>query len=234
MRAGASGRTQADSANLPPSWERLRESDAGVNSTVEGNVLSSMRKPRADSTGFTAPECSSVCRARLPAMGTRWLSISLVVLFSATALHADVLDARKTFLRARTAVADGDYREALELYRKVIQDLPGDAVVRYEYAQLLRDLNVTDEAIKQAQETVKLDPSMPEGHRLLGALEFAAAGKDPVKLDRAIAELQQAQRLTPDDASTSVALARALLARDGPEMRLGSSIKCRRPLRSRR
>ena len=53
-------------------------------------------------------------------------------------------ESRKLYLRARTAVAEGQYREGLDLYRKVIEKMPSDAVVRYEYAQLLRDLGSLD------------------------------------------------------------------------------------------
>ncbi|MEP6801940.1 MAG: tetratricopeptide repeat protein, partial [Acidobacteriota bacterium] len=118
-------------------------------------------------------------------------------------------DSRRLYLRARGAVADGQYREALDLYRKVIEKMPGDAVVRFEYAQLLRDLNVQDEAIRQAREVVRLDPKMPEGHRLLGMLELAAAEKDTARLDRGIEELRTARRLAPEDLATTATLARA-------------------------
>ena len=96
-------------------------------------------------------------------------------------------------------MADGRFQEALDLYRKVIQKLPDDAIVRLEYAQLLRDLNVSDEALKQAREAVRLDPLMPEAQRLLGSLEFAAAERDPSQLDAAIADLQKANDLSPGD-----------------------------------
>src|SRR5262249_37169032 len=62
---------------------------------------------------------------------------------SPTGAAADeLLAARKMFLAARSAVADGQFQEALGLYRKVIAKLPSDPVVHLEYAQLLRDLNV--------------------------------------------------------------------------------------------
>lgn len=125
-------------------------------------------------------------------------------------------DSRRLYLRARGAVGEGQYREALELYRKVIERVPDDAVVRYEYAQLLRDLNVADEAIRQAREAVRIDPKMAEAHRLLGTLELAAAEKDPARLDRGIEELRQARKLAPEDMATAAALARALLARGRP------------------
>ena len=122
-------------------------------------------------------------------------------------------ETRKLYLRARNDLAEGKFREALDLYRKVIARLPEDAVVRYEYAQLLRDLNVGDEAITQAREAVRLDPRMAEAHRLLGSLELAGAEKDSARLDRAIAELSTARQLSPGDPSTGAALARALMAR---------------------
>ncbi|HLN57590.1 MAG TPA: tetratricopeptide repeat protein, partial [Thermoanaerobaculia bacterium] len=115
-------------------------------------------------------------------MRTRFLAVLLAVSFVPAALASDpTLEARKVYLRARAAVGDGRYREALDLYRRVIEQLPEDAVVRFEYAQLLRDLNVADEAAKQAREAVRLDPSLSEARRLLGSIELSAAGSDPVR-----------------------------------------------------
>ncbi len=131
-------------------------------------------------------------------------------------LAEDVREVRKMFLRARGAVAEARYPEALQLYRLVIERLPEDAIVRYEYAQLLRDLNVREEATKQAREAVRLDPNLPEAHRLLGALELAGAEKDPARLDAAIEALRQARRLAPGDTATAATLARALLTRGKP------------------
>jgi predicted Zn-dependent protease len=147
-------------------------------------------------------------------MKTRLAAAGLVIALATGSLFgADVRETRKAFLRARTAISEGRYREALELYRKVIELLPEDAVVRFEYAQLLRDLNVGDEAIKQAREVVRIDPKFVEGHRLLGALEFAASERDPSRLDAAIGELEEARKLTPGDPSIAAPLARALLSR---------------------
>lgn len=155
--------------------------------------------------------------ATLRNVRTRFLAVLLAVSFVPAALASDpTLEARKVYLRARAAVGDGKYREALDLYRRVIEQLPEDAVVRFEYAQLLRDLNVADEAAKQAREAVRLDPSLSEARRLLGSIELSGAGSDPVRLDRAIEELRQAHKLAPDDAATTASLARALLARGRP------------------
>jgi predicted Zn-dependent protease len=121
---------------------------------------------------------------------------------------------RKSFLAARTAVTDGRYQEALSLYRKVLVQVPDDAVVRFEYAQLLRDLNVVGEAEKEAREAVRLDPALAEAQRLLGALDLAAAEKDPARLNDAITHLSAARRLAPSDIGSAVSLARALLAAD--------------------
>jgi tetratricopeptide (TPR) repeat protein len=147
-------------------------------------------------------------------MKTRLAAAGLAVALACGFLFgADVRETRKAFLRARTAISEGRYREALELYRKVIELLPEDAVVRFEYAQLLRDLNVGDEAMKQARDVVRIDPNFVEGRRLLGALEFAASERDPSRLDAAIVELEAARKLTPGDPSIAAPLARALLAR---------------------
>ncbi len=146
-------------------------------------------------------------RKRLAAIA---LSFSLV---GSAAGAADLKESRKAFLRARAAIGEGNYQQALELYRKVLVLLPEDPVVRFEYAQLLRDLNVGDEAIKQAREVVRLDPKLVEGRRLLGGLELAASERDPSRLDVAIAELEEARKLSPGDPSIAAPLARALLAR---------------------
>ena len=139
-----------------------------------------------------------------------------LALVLATASAADLRESRKAFLRARSAIGEGNYQQALELYRKVIELLPDDAVVRFEYAQLLRDLNVGEEALKQAREVVRLDPRLVEGRRLLGGLELAAAARAPSRLDVAIAELEEARKLSPGDPSSAAPLARALLARGRP------------------
>lgn len=125
-----------------------------------------------------------------------------------------LIESRKAFLSARSAVADGRYQDALVLYRKVLVIVPSDPIVHLEYAQLLRDLNVGDEATRQAREAVRLDPNLAEARRLLGSLELSAAEKDPTRLPAAIDELSAAHRLAPSDAATSVTLARALLAAD--------------------
>jgi len=143
--------------------------------------------------------------------------IFAAALLCAGILAADSLrEGRKAFLRARTAVSDGRYQEALELYRRALEQLPEDAVVRLEYAELLKDLNVPEESASQAREAVRLDPKMAEAHRLLGSLELAASEKDPKRLEAAIRELTAAQELKPGDIATTVTLARALLARGSP------------------
>ncbi|HLN80646.1 MAG TPA: tetratricopeptide repeat protein [Thermoanaerobaculia bacterium] len=146
-------------------------------------------------------------------MKARLAAVMAAVLLCGTLAAQDLRETRKLFLRARSAIAEGSYREALDLYRKVIELVPQDAVVRFEYAQLLRDLNVSDEAMKQAQEVVRLDPQLVEGHRLLGALQLAASERDPSQLTLAIGELQAAWQLSPGDPAIAAPLARALLAR---------------------
>lgn len=125
-------------------------------------------------------------------------------------------ESRRLFLRARAAMADGRFQEALDLYRRVIRALPDDAIVRLEYGGLLRDLNVPDEAVRQAKEAVRLDPKLPEAHRLLGSLALTAAERDPSQLDAAIAQLNAANDLAPGDPATAASLARALLIQGNP------------------
>jgi tetratricopeptide (TPR) repeat protein len=145
---------------------------------------------------------------------TRLWAVLLAAAAASSVFAADsLLDARKVYLKARSAVADGRYREALDLYRKVIEQLPDDPVVRFEYAQLLRDLNVGEEAAKQAREAVRLDPALPEARRLLGGIELAQAGTDVARLDKAVEELRKAHELAPDDVGATATLARGLMSR---------------------
>ena len=145
----------------------------------------------------------------------------LLFVFSISTANASpandpLAESRRAFLAARTALGDGRYQDALALYRKVLEIVPNDPIVHLEYAQLLRDLNVPDEATRQAREAVRLDPNLAEARRLLGTLELAAADKDSSRLPAAIEELEAAHRLAPNDLGTSVTLARALLAADRP------------------
>ncbi|MFY9550480.1 MAG: tetratricopeptide repeat protein, partial [Thermoanaerobaculia bacterium] len=113
----------------------------------------------------------------------RVVVFSVLLLVAASATSAgDVAESRKTFLAARAAVTDGRYQEALALYRKVLETMPGDAVVHYEYALLLRDLNVLEQAEAEAREAVRLDPDLAEAQRLLGTMDLAAAESDPKRL----------------------------------------------------
>jgi tetratricopeptide (TPR) repeat protein len=138
-----------------------------------------------------------------------------VLLAAALAARAgDLAESRKTFLAARTAVAEGRYQEALALYRKVLEKMPADPVVHFEYALLLRDLNVAEQAESEAREAVRLDPDLAEAQKLLGSMELAAAESDPKRLGSAIEHLSAARRLAPADVGTAVGLARALLAAD--------------------
>jgi predicted Zn-dependent protease len=136
---------------------------------------------------------------------------------AATPADDALIQSRRVFLSARSAVADGRYQEALDLYRKALTLVPNDPIVHLEYAQLLRDLNVADEATREAREAVRLDPNLAEARRLLGALELAAADKDPSRLPAAIEQLNAARRLAPNDIASAVSLARALLAADRPK-----------------
>ena len=61
-------------------------------------------------------------------MKTRLAAVGLAIALAtgSSLFGADVRETRKAFLRARTAISEGRYREALELYRKVIELLPED------------------------------------------------------------------------------------------------------------
>ena len=97
-------------------------------------------------------------------LGSLLFALSIATV-TATASPVDepLAESRRAFLAARTALADGRYQDALTLYRKVLEIVPDDPIVHLEYAQLLRDLNVPDEATRQAREAVRLDPEPRRG-----------------------------------------------------------------------
>ena len=122
---------------------------------------------------------------------------------TAAASPADdtLAESRRAFLAARSALGDGRYQDALALYRKVLEIVPNDPIVHLEYAQLLRDLNVPDEATRQARDR----PARSEPRR--GAAPARDAGargadKDSSRLPAAIDELSAAHRLAPNDLGT--------------------------------
>ena len=92
--------------------------------------------------------------------------------------------------------------------------MPDDAVVRYEYAQLLRDLNVQDEAVKQARRR------SGSTRRCRRRTAFSARSRSP-RARRTLRDSTAASTSCkpgaassrPEDLSTAAALARALLAR---------------------
>ena len=73
------------------------------------------------------------------------LAAVIAVSFLAPApVPESVRETRKLYLRARTDLADGKFREALDIYRKLTEQIPGDAVVRYtQQGRPIREETVT-------------------------------------------------------------------------------------------
>ncbi len=143
----------------------------------------------------------------------------LLAVLPAPARGADdpVLAARKAFLAAKMAEADGRIQQALADFREAIRLRPEDPVLHYELALVYHRLQVDDEALARAREAAKLDPRFSAAWRLMGSIDLAAADKDRARLAPAIEELQKGYRLSPQNPSAALALVRAYLLDESPD-----------------
>jgi tetratricopeptide (TPR) repeat protein len=129
-----------------------------------------------------------------------------------------VVAVREAFLSAKMAEADGRYEQALADFRKAAALAPDDPIVHFELAVLLQQMGVDDEARKEAEKAAELDPSLEPAWRLSGAIEIAAAEKDPSRVPAAVAALEKAHKLAPQNPGTAAALARARILEGRPDL----------------
>jgi tetratricopeptide (TPR) repeat protein len=96
-----------------------------------------------------------------------------------------------------------DETAAVEEFRREIQNSPGHVPARLEIAAAEYRVD-SARGLPYAEEAVKLDPNLPFGHYLLGLLLV-----DTKNYERAIPELEMAQRAFPQQAKVYFALASA-------------------------
>ncbi len=153
-------------------------------------------------------------------MRKKWLLL-LVFGVGAPPLFAaedPVVAVREAFLSAKMAEADGRYEQALADFRKAAVLAPEDAVVHFELAVLLQQMGVDDEARKEAARAAELDPTLEPAWRLAGAIDIAAAEKDPARVPAAVSSLEKAHKLAPQNPGTAAALARARILEGRPDL----------------
>jgi tetratricopeptide (TPR) repeat protein len=126
------------------------------------------------------------------------------------------------FAVAKALAAEGDLAAAAAELRGVVEQVPDDPWLRLEYATLLADLAATapspqraaehlEEASRQAQRAVELDPENLESWRVLAQTRLAVAGDDADALGAAVDALERVLASAPDDARTALTLARIYL-----------------------
>ena len=128
-----------------------------------------------------------------------------------------LVEARQAFLSARMAESDGKYESALADFRRAIALRPDEPVLHFELAMLLQQMGVEEEASREARKASELDPAFESAWRLAGAIDLSAAEKQPERIAPAIASLETAHRLAPQNPATALALARAYLLDGRPD-----------------
>jgi tetratricopeptide (TPR) repeat protein len=115
------------------------------------------------------------------------------------------------FILAKLAADDGRFDEALQRLDKLAQKNPDNAVLRFERAMIMLDASRTDAAEAELRKVVTIQPNFYDAERILGRLLLDRAGSDRAKTDEALAHLQAAFRINPDDLVTGMAIAQVYL-----------------------
>jgi tetratricopeptide (TPR) repeat protein len=104
----------------------------------------------------------------------------------------------------RYLLTSNDDDQAISAFRREIENSPGHLPARLMIADLKLKLKDAAGGTPYAEEAVKLNPRLPLAHYLLGSLLLETG-----QAARAIAELETAQRLLPDEPKIYFALGRA-------------------------
>ncbi|MGH9441259.1 MAG: tetratricopeptide repeat protein [Thermoanaerobaculia bacterium] len=159
--------------------------------------------------------------------------LALLLAAPAPAPAAPELRVREEFLAAKMAQAEGRLKESAGHFQSALAMRPEDPILEFEYAVLLQQLDLDDDARVHAMRSAGFDPNFDSAWALAGTLDLAsaekAADKDGEHADdrggekgrtaiaRAVDELQRAHHLAPQNPSTLAALGRAELLNDRPD-----------------
>ncbi len=116
------------------------------------------------------------------------------------------------FILAKLAAQDSRYDEALSRIDKVIAHNPDNAVLQFERAMILIDASRLDAAETALRKVTLARPDLYDAQRVLGRLLLDRAGTDRAKVDQALAHLQAAYKVNPDDIGTGMGVAQILLS----------------------
>lgn len=105
---------------------------------------------------------------------------------------------------ARFLTANGEDDKAIAAFQREIENSPNHALARFQIAYIKLRNKQAAEGVELAEQAVKLHPRLALGRYLFGRLLF-----DVNQNERAIAELEAARGMTPNDARIHFVLARA-------------------------
>ncbi len=111
------------------------------------------------------------------------------------------------YMRARMNVIEGDFRAAHEDYEAVREHDPDSAFVRARLARSHLVLGELDDALREAEDAVRLNDEDPQTRRLLAGL-YGATGR----AEEAIREYRQLLELEPEDSESLLYLGATYLA----------------------
>jgi tetratricopeptide (TPR) repeat protein len=110
----------------------------------------------------------------------------------------------------------GEYKQALTIWRQALELDPDDAKSHNDLGMNLYLLGSKDEAFQQLRESIRINPMLVEGHYNLG--RFLLQEGHP---DQAVPELERTLTLSPRFSSAQEALSAAFVALGKPEEALG-------------
>jgi tetratricopeptide (TPR) repeat protein len=186
-------------------------------------ALASLSRERVDNEDLIAALGLAVLRLRPSKLPTADPTTRAAI---GSAGQAEYLAVQKKFAEARSAyerlvadfpkVANVQYaygrfllvinedEQAISAFRRELENTPGDLLARLMIADTKLRLRDAPGGLSYAEEAVKLNTRLPLAHYLLGSLLLETG-----QMARAIAELETAQRLLPEESKIYFALGRA-------------------------
>jgi len=140
------------------------------------------------------------------------LLLAATLVFSATAHAQESSEDPYEFILAKLAAQDARYDEAISRIDKIVARNPGNSVLQFERAMILIDASRPDAAEAALRAVTTSRPDFYDAQRVLGRLLLDRAGSDRAKIDEALAHLQAAFKINPDDIATGMAVAQILVS----------------------
>ena len=148
----------------------------------------------------------------MPSMKKFLLMVAATLVFSATAHAQESSEDPYEFILAKLAAQDARYDEAISRIDKIVARNPGNAVLQFERAMILIDASRPDAAEAALRAVTTSRPEFYDAQRVLGRLLLDRAGSDRAKIDEALAHLQAAFKINPDDIASGMAVAQILVS----------------------